>query len=566
LNKDRIEYLKSRTNGVVFDDNCNPLTEIDYPDLYYYDKDAACWAREFMEKTSHVLEDGHNYRRGDTLKLLEWQNQSCCNVYGIKKRSDKLRRYHFEFILIPKKQGKSPYLGMRGPYHLIADGVQRGLIYVVAADKDNAKIIHDNAKQLILIENELGETFLSDRLLIRRNDIYHERSQSRFKVISSEAKTKHGYNLSVIFIDEPHAWPEMEGQELYDTLTKGIMARPEPVVSIISTAGFKNSWFHRTKYDYAKKIIRGHVRDDRWLVFLYEPDVQALIEKYGDDWSDGRSPWWAQPQVWKEVNPSYGVTVKEEYFKGEVTLCRNAPENLSAFLRLHLNVFTGTTVEWTISTKWDHLKTDITFSDLRGEACFAGIYTSKPGDMTSLCLFFPEKNHFHWLYFTPKTVSDMRKNTLSGYGNWVDQGYIKEIDGNYISTDEHLNLMEPILEQVDCRLVTYRTEDPEIAEKLKDKGYEINNTSVIGYEIKKSTQEFQNRVLSRELTHSGNPMTSYQISMTEIQIKEDTIRPHADLSRDNICGVFAGLLALSGWKQNEDQLGDTKNYIIGIDL
>jgi phage terminase large subunit-like protein len=178
-----------------------------------------------------------------------------------------------------------------------------------------------------------------------------------------------------------------------------------------STAGHKMTWFHKTKYDYAKKLLNGHIRDDRWFVMIYEPDVQALIEKYGEEWDDekGLKPWYAYEHVWKETNPAYGVTVKKEYFESEVNMIRNAPENLNAFLRLHLNVFTGTTVEWTIANKWDRLKDVISFSELKGKDCFCGVYTSKPKDLTSICLYFPAQNYMLWKFFAPRPASNLRK-------------------------------------------------------------------------------------------------------------------------------------------------------------
>ena len=567
MTPDRIKFLSSKTNGAVFDDDGKQLTELDYPDLYYYDRDAAMWAREFMEKTSHILESGHNFTRGDQAKLLEWHLQSCCNIYGVKKKEDKLRRYHFEFILMPKKNAKSPYSAIRSNYHLIADGEARGYIVAVAADKDNGKIIHDYAKDLIIIEEEIGKTMLNKRLTIRRDDIFHTKSRSRFKVTSADVKSKHGANISVLFIDEPHSWePEETAEDRYSTFTKGIIARRQPLVSMTSTAGYKSTWFHKTKYDYAKKLLGKHIRDDRWFVMIYEPDVQGLIDQYGQEWDDekGLKPWFAYEQVWKDTNPAYGVTVKREYFESEVNMIRNAPENLNAFLRLHLNVFTGTTVEWTIANKWDILKKIINFNDLKEKECYCGVYTSKPKDLTSICLFFPNESYMLWKFFAPRPASNLRKSMLSGYAERVKDGHIIEIDTPYISSDDHLELISRYLDQVRCTKIFCRPEDEEVASKLHGKyGADVETLSTIGIKIKAATQVFQNMVSTKQITHNGNPMISYQIGMTEIAMKNDTIRPDADASRDNICGVYAGLLAVAASMNAEPAY---EPQIVSIDL
>jgi hypothetical protein len=86
MNQERVKFLASKTNGAVFDDDCRLVTEIDYPDLYYYDREAALWAREFMEKTSHILESGHNFTRGDQAKLLHGIFKAAVTSTGSKKR------------------------------------------------------------------------------------------------------------------------------------------------------------------------------------------------------------------------------------------------------------------------------------------------------------------------------------------------------------------------------------------------------------------------------------------------------------------------------------------------
>lgn len=562
MDQERIKFLASKTNGAVFDENCEQVTELDYPDLYYYDQDAALFAREFMEKTSHILDTGHNFNRGDQAPLLEWHVQSCCNIYGIKKRKNNLRRYHFEFIFLPKKQSKSPYSSIRSKYHLIADGQSRGFIIALAADKENGKIIHDYAKDLIKVEEEVGKDFLTKRLVVRRDDIFHPKSRSRFKVMSADVKNKHGYKLTTLFIDEPHAWePEHTAQERWATFSKGIIATPEPLVSLTSTAGFKGTWFHKDRYDYAKQLLNGHIRDDRWLVFIYEPDVQALIEKYGEEWDDekGLKPWYAYEHVWKETNPAYGVTVMPEYFEGEVNAIRNKPEGLNDFLRLHLNVFTGTTVEWTIANKWNRCRGDVVFSDLRGRKCFAAAYTAKPGDLTSFCLFFPgdedagEKHKFFWKFFAPRTSSNAKKGQMAEFSQWVKDNHVIEVDGGHISMDEHYELMSKYLEHVECQAIYGPPQQEEFLQKFKDnRNIEYSTMSVTAGDIKKATYEFQRMVMDGEMEHAGNPMIGYQIGMTEIQMKADTIRPDADKSRTNICGVFAGLLALTAWMDVEN--------------
>jgi phage terminase large subunit-like protein len=184
-----------------------------------------------------------------------------------------------------------------------------------------------------------------------------------------------------------------------------------------------------------------------------------------------------------------------------------------------------------------------------------------------MCLFFPNGNKMFWKFFSPRTASNLRADRLTGYAQWVKDGYIVETDSTYISADEHVELIGKYLDYVDCVSIICRNEDMEVATKLSEKyGPVVQSTSVVATLMKRATQErLQNMVSTGQIVHGGNPMIAYQIGVTEIQMKDDTIRPHADHSRDNICGVFAGLLGIAGW-MNAEPVYEPEIVSIDIDI
>lgn len=529
MDESRIKYFKSKTNGAVFDMNCDQLTELDYPDLYYYDKEAAAWACEFMESTGKIVEDGHNFKKGDPIELLDWQIQTICNLYGVKQKKNKLRRYWFILQLLPKKQGKSPFSALNGIYLTAADGQGRGQIFTIAGDKMQAKIIHENAKEMIK-----ADPYLSKNLIIRRDHIEHPASSSTFWVTSAVEDTKHGPNLSAIFEDEPHVYKD---GDLDKTLLKGIIARPEPVVMYTSTAGVRNCWFHLDKYSYAKDILNGLHRDDRWLVFIYECDVDFWSKKYGDTWEKG-TPYWAREEVWRDVNPSYGVTVTKDYFDNQVTLIKNKPDELNAFLRLHLNVFTGSTVAWGITHHWDKCSGIVNFEKFK--YCHIGIYNSRPGDMSCIC--FLQENEYYWKIFCTSEAYQIRLDSTPGFSSWDTE----IIEGNFMTNVELYERIRKFLSDIVIISLTYRTEDSELAMMFNVPEKRMNPVSLKGTAMVKATNLFEGKVGSGSINHGNNLAMAYQVNMTEIISVDDNSRPSSDKSRDNICCVFAALFALSG--------------------
>src|SRR5678816_3074895 len=65
--------------------------------------------------------------------------------------------------------------------------------------------------------------------------IVHRKSGSFCKAISAEAYSKHGFNASVVIYDELHCAPN---RDLYDVLVTSQGGRLQPLMIVISTAGY----------------------------------------------------------------------------------------------------------------------------------------------------------------------------------------------------------------------------------------------------------------------------------------------------------------------------------------
>jgi phage terminase large subunit-like protein len=83
-------------------------------------------------------------------------------------------------------------------------------IFVCSTDRDQARQLFDTAKLIVVNDSDLRS-----RSEILKNMIKYPKRDWFFKVISSEAGTKHGANLSCFIADELHAIP---GRELIDVL------------------------------------------------------------------------------------------------------------------------------------------------------------------------------------------------------------------------------------------------------------------------------------------------------------------------------------------------------------
>ena len=178
----------------------------------YYDDKAAQHAINFIENyCSHVK--AHTGR----FLLEDWQkNDIICPLFGWK-RADGLRKYRTCYVEIPRKNGKSSLTAAIALYMLTGLGEKGAEIISAAGDTAQARIVFDVASGMVQQSRTLSKNC---RLL--RNQINYK--GSFYKSISSEAKTKHGFNCSGVIFDELHTQPN---RELWDVLTTSVGSRDE---------------------------------------------------------------------------------------------------------------------------------------------------------------------------------------------------------------------------------------------------------------------------------------------------------------------------------------------------
>ena len=123
-----------------------------------------------------------------------------------------------------------------------------------------------------------------------------------YRAIPADAGSAHGYNASCVIYDELHAAAK---RDLFDVLSTSMGVRSQPLLIIITTAGYDRQSILYEQYDYAKKILKGVITDKTFLPVIYEAEET-------DDWTE--------PDTWYKCNPALGDF-------------RNEGQRLSAALR-----------------------------------------------------------------------------------------------------------------------------------------------------------------------------------------------------------------------------------------
>lgn len=300
------------------------MTAVPAPDVRRGDGDAVI---EALEALCIITKDGFAGRAGDPLRLRDWQKTLLRMLFA--RRRDGRRRHRLALIGVPRKNGKSALGSGLGLDGLLFDGAGAE-VYSAAAEKEQARIVFGETKKMIEASPELAEA-----CKVMKDVIEVPSTGSIYRVLSAEAYSKEGLNISRALIDELHAHPT---DDLFNVLTLASAARIDPMVIAITTAGVMtgrdghDSICYRL-WKYGRDIAEGVAADDSFFMAWWgAPD--------GADHLD--------PAVWAAANPGFGDLVDPEDF---VSASKRTLE--PEFRTKRLNQWVATSVSWLPAGTWD---------------------------------------------------------------------------------------------------------------------------------------------------------------------------------------------------------------------
>lgn len=490
----------------------------------YFDEKSALRAIRFIEKLKHTKGEW----AGQSFTLEPWQQFIVWNIFGWK-RADGTRRYRNAYTEVSRKNGKTALSSGIGSYMLFADGEARAEVYSAATTRKQAEICFDEAVAAV------RATTLRSRIKIFRNAMVHEVTGSKFAPLSSDYDTLDGLNPSCAIIDEFHAHKD---SGIYDVIISGMGARLQPLVFIITTAGFNKNG---PCYDHRRTcigILRGILEDDSIFAFICTQDSE-------DEWTN--------PSMWVKSNPNLGVSLRLEYLEDRVLAAQNKPSEIVNVKTKNLNMWTDASDVWVVDDKFVACHDpDFDVSTLEGRECFGGLDLSNSCDITAFALIFEIDGRFvlllHcWIPYDTM-MERFRKENIS-YPDWVDKGYVIATDGNVIDRDfVHAEILRLANVYRIISIAYDRWGITDTAKFLTDNGITISNFGQGYASLSPPTKKFEELILQGNMEHLGNPVLRWM--MSNVELRRDpagNIKVDKGKSRQKIDGVMAAIMALGEW-------------------
>ena len=471
-----------------------------------FDQSIADRAVRFFENLKHTKSPFH----GQPFTLLPWEHKIVSDIYGtINKRG--LRQYKFAWIEVPKKNGKSEIGAAFALKQLFFDGEKFGEVYGCAADKEQATLVFDVAVEMI---GQVPALKKRAKLNLSTKLITDRISGTTYKVVSSEAYTKHGLNISAVIGDEIHAWPT---RDMFDVMTKGAgETRLQPLWIFITTAGddpdrLSIGWEQHEK---AMRVLAARAKGDTKhdIPFWYP----VIFSYPGEDiWNE---------ENWKIANPSLGATFPIEKMREAAMEAKQSKADERLFRWLRLNQWiTVKLTSWLPLDLFDATACSWTRADLAGKDCYLGMDLSTTTDLSAICLVFPPQEGIDdwrviWDCWIPEeNMQERIKEDHVPYDEWAADGWIYPTEGNVI---DYTKIEERIQECRKLYKVLELDGDKSFATMLWQR-LEQDHLTCVGipqhYEVLTDPMN-QVEVLLRNknLTHEAHPVARWCFGNTSI--------------------------------------------------
>ena len=502
----------------------------------HYDKAKADRAVKFIENLCHTK----GKWAGKRFWLLPWQEQLIRDIFGIVK-PDGYRQFRTAFVEICKKVGKSELAAAIALYLLYADNEPSAEVYGAAADRQQASIVFDVARQMV----EMSPALLKrSKLMTATKRIVNYGNSGYYQVLSAEVGGKHGFSVSGLVFDEIHTQPN---RQLYDVLTKGSSdARQNPLHFIITTAGTDR---HSIAYELHTKAV--DILEGRRVDPTFYPVVYGL--KDDEDWEDEAN--------WYKVNPSLGYTVDIERLRDAYREAKQNPADEVTFKWLRLNMWVSSTVAWIPDAIFMKGNEEIDLAALEGRDCYGGLDLSSTGDITALVLMFPPRDEdekyillpFFWV--PEETIPQRVKAASVPYDIWERQGYLLSTEGNVIHYDFIEKFINDLAEKYHIvEIAVDRWNATQMIQNLEGDGFTMVPFGQGFASMSGPTKDFYRLLMEGQIIHGGHPVLRWMAGNVVVDTDPaGNIKVTKAKSKEKIDGIVAAIMALDRCIRNQTE-------------
>lgn len=583
-------------------DNLASVNRDDY--RFFYHPESGIAVCEFAEMLPHVK--GEWAGRGETISLEPWQIFMFMILFGWLRKSTGLRRFRKLYLQVPRKNGKSLICSVIGLWFLCMDGEAGAEVFAGAKTEYQAWKVFGPAKTMVDRSPDLAEACGLQALKTR----IVESGGGVFQTMIG--KPGDGDSPSCAIADEFH---EHETPDQVDAMETGMGARAQPLLAVITTAGYNIGGPCFELLRESEKMLDGSVPNDELFALVYTIDLpethfleddatyfrlrmlctcgngESLFGTIAGAYAahdpgcmarkqckveDGRLHWnepgddWTDPAILAKANPNYGISVDAEYLQSSQRSAVINPAQANRFKTKHLNIWaTAKAACFNMPAYNAGADPGMSLQDFKGGECWIILDLASKIDICAVGILFKKRiagrDHYYYftLYYLPEDAIEADKKNAANYRKWVNQGLLKTTEGAELS---FAVVREDVMALMPDYAVKELVYDPwratQLAHEFAEKGANVVEYRQIVQLMSPPMKEIQAAILAGRWHHDGNEITTWMFGNTVGQLDaKDNIYPRKERPEYKIDGAVAAIMGVGRamTQQTEGTIDDFLN-------
>lgn len=465
--------------------------------------------------------------RGLRIKLEPWQVFILASIFGWVHSVTFKRRFRTADLFVPRKNAKSTLAAVIGLYMLALDDEFGAEVYSGATSEYQAMEVFRPA---LLMARMTPEFLRRYAVSANASNLAVVEKNSKFEPVIG--KPGDGASPSCAIVDEYH---EQKTPDLYDTMKTGMMARAQPLLLVITTAGSDIGgpcYMHQCEL---QKILEGTIENDQrfGVIFAIDPKDE-----------------WTTEAALIKANPNFGVSIMRDVILGDLRDALTDPRKQNTFKTKHLNVWVAAASPWlNLYNLQKGGDATLTLEAFAGEECVVGLDLASKQDIASAVYEFKREidgeTHYYAISrnYAPQAAIDKPEN--AHYQAWVNAGHLIATPGNMINLEQ---IQEEILANAGTVIVREIAKDQwggqQLGANLAAEGFEVVDIPQQVRYLSEPMKDIQALVDAGRFHHDDNPCYVWQMSNVEVAPdRNENIFPRKQRAQNKIDAAVGNILA-----------------------
>lgn len=430
-------------------------------------------------------------------------------IFAIKFFDEELGRYVRKYqdilFLVGRKNGKTPlisavclaewFCGPTGLKILCAsnDDTQADLMFQAI----NAMREESNSLEKVTRKNLKG-IFFGNPKQKRKKGKFSYQNKGNIKKLSAKTGAKEGRNIGIGAVDEVF---EMEDDSTVMPIRQALSTQDEPLYFELTTEGFTNDGYLDQRLRDARKVLKGEMINERWLIWMYTQDNEQEI--------------WQDESTWYKSNPGIGKIKKWTFLRRMIEEAKTSSSKKAFVLAKDFNVKQNNAQAWLLAKD---IENDLSFDieELRGAIAIGGTDLSETGDLTnSRALIYNPKTKLKYTiskYFIPQAkLQEVSDEDKEKFKQWAKEGYLYICEDNEVNQSDVVAWFVMLYKKYKIRTL-YTGYDKWQAKgfvnEMKDYGFDLEKISQ-GFDLSNAMNSLEMDLKQNLLNYNQNPVDKY---------------------------------------------------------